>query len=464
LFGLCGVLFISVGVGVCLGGGSDPTPVVPVPTPVAPVIPAPTPPSSHHIRYQNLLPGHIGKAGEQPPNGKIELPIETGPELSLGECIAIALDRQPTIKAMQASIKASETGYQALLNFGTTATIISPDLEIRKQQAQRGLAAALSDCQKVRNEVIQDVTRLYYLAVFAKQSGMVADNIVSLLEEMASLIEKILNSKVPVDQLGGLTVAKLRVVQMGVLTTKKLSGEAAIGRQQALAALREAMGVDERCFAFRVKDTELPVMSQDIPVTLETVVELALARRPELALAAAGVDVFRLEVYAQGKLPFSRKVPTFASGGDLHSKDVPATIRAKEYRPGGIMPEMPTQLVGTKYDRVERAMAYSEKAEQVYEKARNLVVLEAQNAFYEYKLANENLIYSKAQVELANDLFKRTRENVDNIKEKDQIVQAYITVGKVQADYTKAILDHVLALAALERITAGGVQPAFPGR
>ena len=55
-------------------------------------------------------------------------------------------------------------------------------------------------------------------------------------------------------------------------------------------------------------------MQQSAEITREIVVEQAMARRPELALAAAGVDVFRLEVYAQGKIPFKRVVPTFASG------------------------------------------------------------------------------------------------------------------------------------------------------
>src|SRR3974390_2955034 len=122
-------------------------------------------------------------------------------------------------------------------------------------------------------------------------------------------------------------------------------------------------------------------MKQQIARTKELVVEQAVARRPELALAAAGVDVFRLGVYAQGKIPFKRVVPTFASGADLHSKEIPQAIRGKEYRPGAITPEMPTQLVGSKYDRVARAMFFSQKAEALYESAHSLVVLEAENGF-----------------------------------------------------------------------------------
>ena len=189
-----------------------------------------------------------------------------------------------------------------------------------------------------------------------------------------------------------------------------------------------------------------------------------LNTRPELALAAAGVDVFRLEVYAQGKIPFKRVVPTFASGADLHSRDIPQTVRGKEYRPGGIIPEMPTQLVGSKYDRVCRAMAYSQKADAVYKSAHSLIVLEAENGFFELELATEKLRQAKEKHDLAVDLQKYTLKNLPNIKAKDQAFQVQVLVAKAKSDYVEAVFQHLLALSALERITAGGITPAFPGR
>ncbi len=465
VLGLSGVLFLSVTLGVCLGGGADTYPIIPASAPVNPVIPAPIPPSSHHIRYQDLLPSHLDRVGAATAvTADVEPIVESGPELSLGECIAIALERQPSLKAVRASAATSEAGYRALTNFGTVGTIISPDLEIRKQQAQRGLAAASAECQKAHNEVIQDVIRMYYSSIYAKQQGVLANSMVERLEDLAKLIQKILDSKVPLSELGGLNREKLLTVRIGVVTAKELRLKAVEGQKQALAALRQIMAVDEKSFPFRIKDQELPVMSQNIPITKAIVVEQALARRPELALAAAGVDVFRLEVYAQGKIPFKRVVPTFASGTDLHSREIPQALRAKEYRPGAIMPDMPTQLVGSKYDRVERAMGYSKKAEAVFESAQGLITLEAENAFFEYELANEKLILATEQRDYAEDLQNRIRENQENTKAKDQIVQAEITIAKVQSDYNEAVFEHILALAALERITAGGIRPALPGR
>jgi outer membrane protein TolC len=448
------------------GGGEPP---VPPTAPVLPIIPAPVAPSGHLIRYQNLIPVQATKPADQDKHGKQDknaLPAaeETGPELTLGQCIAVGVERHPSLKAVQASTAASQAGFRALTKFGTVGTLLSPDLDIRKQQAQRGLAGSAGEYQKVHNELVQDVTRMYFTAVYARQQQAIADDVVEQLEDLASLIKDILEKSKTPEDLAGLTPGKLLTVQIGLREARSLRAEAIVGRKRAMAGLRQTMAVEMETFPFRVKDSELPIMKQSADITREMVVEQALARRPELALAAAGVDVFRLEVYAQGKIPFKRVVPTFASGADLHSREIPHAMRGKEYRPGGIIPEMPTQLVGSKYDRVCRAMAFSQKADAVYESAHSLIVLEAENGFFELELATEKLRLAKEKHDLAIDLQKYTRQNIQNIKAKDQVFQVEVLVAKAQSDYVEAVFQHLLALSALERITAGGISPAFPGR
>jgi len=389
---------------------------------------------------------------------------ESGPELSLGECIAIALERSPNLRAERASLAATQSGFTALMKFGTVGTLVSPDLSVRKQQAERGLAAAAASYQKVHNDVVYDVTRLYYTAVYAKQQEAIAAEVTDYLEAMVKLVRTILDTTADPKDLAGLNEGKWLTMRIGLAQAKELRQTARIGRRQALAALRQVMAVDEANFPFRPKDTELPLMDQRATVTKEKVVELALAQRPELALAAAGVDVFRLEVYAQSRIPFRRVVPTFAAGADIHSRDIPQAVRTKDYRPGAITPEMPTQLVGSKFDRVCRAMNFSEKADAIYENARSLVKLDAENAFYEFELASEKLRIAEQKFKDGKDLQQRTRDMQDSVKEKDLLVQAYIVSIKAQSDYVEAVYQHLLALAALERITAGGICPKFPGR
>jgi outer membrane protein TolC len=451
------------------GKQPDPPMVPTAPTVPAPVVgkgknplpaPAPLPLAQNGQKNGN---GKNKENGEE--KGVGERYPETGPELTVGECIAIAVERQPALAAVKASTAATEAGYKALTNFGTVGTFLSPDLDIRKQQAQRGLMATSAEYQKLHNEVVQDVTRLYYTAVYAKQQQQLAELVVLRMQLLVDVGEQLLkNTKDPKD-LEGFNTLKLQIMRDGLLQAKKLFATAALGRQKALAGLREVMGVDARSFPFQIADTAMPVMKQAVELKRERVVELALERRPELVLAAAGVDAFRLEVYAQGKIPFKRVVPTLASGADIHAKEIPPTIRTPtEYRPGGIIPEMPPQLVGSKYDRVCRAMAFAQRAEAVYEKARNLIIVEAETTFFDFEQASEYLTLARQRFELSKDIQQRARDAADTTKAKDQLLQAEVVAAKAQSDYLQAVHEYLLALAGLERVTAGGIRPEFPGR
>jgi outer membrane protein TolC len=427
------------------------------PAPTAPTIPTPTV-RTHATGYQalNQPPTPLPVPNAEPKTEPAKIP-----ELTLGECITIALERQPAIQAVRKRMEATEASLRGLNGIGRIGQVFSPDLPVRKEQASRGITAAAADLQKVHNEVVQDVTRLYYSVVYARQQEYFADDVAGQLEVLVKIMRDIVNSKMPEN----LTNLKLDVAEIGLDDARTIRKQTQIGREQAMAALREAMAVCDTDFPFRVKDEGLPLMEQKEPLPKEKVIELALERRPELALAAAGVDAFRLEVYAQGRLHFRRAVPTLASGADIHAQEVPQALRTlKDYRPGAIPPEMPPQLVGTKYDRVSRAMAYSQRAESVYEKARNLVVLEAETGFYDLDLASHRLNLAKDKNERGKSMTTYVTENFRTSKEKDVLFQVYVAGSKARADFVEAVYQHILALAAIERITAGGVCPKFPGR
>ena len=59
----------------------------------------------------------------------------------------------------------------------------------------------------------------------------------------------------------------------------------------------------------------------------------------------------------------------------------------------------------------------------------------------------------------------RTREGFDNPNaEKDRLMLGYAQAAEGSSEYVEAVFQYLLALAALERVTAGGVKPAFPCR
>lgn len=411
-----------------------------------------------------LALGGPSRAAQNPPAGNgADKPAENLPVLSLGDCIGIAVVRQPALGAVRASQQATAAGQNALANIGRLGSLLSPDLDVRRQQSARGVAAAAADVQKLHNEIVHDVTLLYYKAVYARQQAAFAEEVVEQVDTLVAIARRLLQAKTEVV----MTETKLNVMLLGLADAKKLLLEAQQGEKRAFAALREVMGVGADEFRFRLRDEELPLMRQDVPLTRERVVEMALCQRPELVLAAAGADVFRLEVYAQDRIGFRRTVPTFASGSDIHARMVPPGSRdpGTDYRPEPILPEMPVQLVGSKADRVARALWFSERTDKFYDKIRGLIRLEAENAFFNFETAAGQLVIAKGQDETAKKLMEWVQANLTNQRvEKTELADQYSRAARAQAAYVESVLKYLLALNALERVTAGGVRPAFPGR
>ncbi len=400
----------------------------------------------------------------KPLNGQpTPVPPPTGQTHTLGECLAIGLANRPSIKAAQHSLNATALGYRALTKLSPVADIIQPDLPIRRKQSMRGISLAAADVEKARQETIYDVTRLYYTYVYARQQEHAVTDVIESMEVYYKVAKQIVDEGLGGKGPGGKRIDNFTLYgllnMIGEIRLLKLKAE--IGRMAALDALKEAMGVDS-CYEFVPRDTELPIMAGT--VTKEQVVELALCRRPELIMASVGVDVFRLEVEAQAKNSRSRKVETLAAGSDLHAKLIPLAERDVDYRPGAVAPEMPTILVGKVEDRVARANEFACRQDAVYEAAVNLIKLEAANAYLNWLAASRRL-------DEAKQMYERSRKQVEEAKaaatarqDPELVVNSEAVVGRAQAAYVEAVFEHLKALAALERVTAGGLPAAFPGR
>ena len=91
---------------------------------------------------------------------------EPARELSLGECIAIAAERQPSLKAAWASRDATVIGRQALYNIGPIGSVLSPDLRVRdlSETDVNKLRQAIEKDHRVegalRTEIAMNIKRL----------------------------------------------------------------------------------------------------------------------------------------------------------------------------------------------------------------------------------------------------------------------------------------------------------------
>jgi outer membrane protein TolC len=322
--------------------------------------------------WLTLFPAKSSASDEAP-----ALPAVTRMELSLEECIALALQKQPNLLAARASLANAEAGLRALNALRFPATL-ARELPVRRAQACVGIQAAVAALDQAERETVYAVTRNYFTVRYAKQQEREAGEVVKNLELIIDTATRYITA-------GGKNITEAEVdraaVYQAMAEARRI--QSAVGAQRALAALREAIGMGPNC--------ELQVSEKDLPrpaaqPVREQIIALALERRGDLGQVNAFVKLTALEVQAQQLNP-RQQVNTFAAGGDIHAQPVPPGYHNGEYRPGGLLPEMPVLLVGPRAERAARACALRARADAVAEKTANLIVLEAEDAYRRWEEA-----------------------------------------------------------------------------
>jgi outer membrane protein TolC len=230
--------------------------------------------------------------------------------------------------------------------------------------------------------------------------------------------------------------------------------DAAMGVERATAALREAIGLDAQS-SLQVALGQLP--ESQLTVSREEIISLALARRPEIVQASNAAQVTCLEIEAQGTT-HRPNFHTFAAASDIHAKSIPQGISNSEYRPGAVGPEMPTTLVGSRAARMDRARAFYTRAEAVVDKTRILIGLEAEDAYLKWLEASRKVPQTKEAAEKGSKLADDTRKDFggDQKVKPEDVLTNEVLAAQARAQHNEALYQRALALAALERVTAGG--------
>ena len=372
------------------------------------------------------------------------------PRLTLPDCLRIAAEQQPALAGHRASLAAAEA-QQAGLEQIPVPNFLSRELCIRRKQAGMGVTIASAGLDQAQQETIYAVTRTYFSVLFARKQEAVAREAIAKLRVSRQNAERLLKAGNPEFVVTRSDVDKLDVY-IALAETKQV--EATQGVQRAVAALREAMGVGLDSGLEPIEDT-IPFVKRDID--RNEMVALALARRGEMVQAGTVAGVVDLEVQAQCA-NHHLTVRTFAAVVDIHAKQIPQGVSNGEYRPGALGLEMPTTLAGPRSARVERARNLQDRANAVVDKTRNLITLEVEDAFLKWREAARKV----ALLERTPDVASKLADNLQtrfaekgNVPAED-VVRSYLVASQAQAQYNEAVYQHALALAALERVTAGG--------
>jgi outer membrane protein TolC len=386
-----------------------------------------------------------GPAPAQPPAPAAAARVLT---LSLSECLHLAVERQPRIAAQRAGLAAAEDGKRALDALRFPATL-DHEIPVRRKQAALGVGAATAGLDEAERETAYAVNRTWFTVLYAREQERVARGVVARLSETHAAARRALE--------GGARDAtdadvERSAVYLRLAETKRT--QATQGVKRALAALREAIGLGA--------DVTLDVPAGRLPVPearpdRDEVVRAALARRGDLIQANVFAQVACLEVEAQATSILQR-MQTFAAGSDIHARQVPQGLRDGEYRPGAVPPEMPTLLAGSRLERVKHAQSLSDRARAVAEVTRNLVTLEAEDAFLRWEEAAQQARQAREAADAGDKLADGlSKDHAAGLKVTlEGVINAQVLASQARSQYNEYVYRQILALADLERVTAGG--------
>jgi predicted transcriptional regulator len=406
-------------------------------------------------------------------------PSKSSGPMSLDACIDLGYQHQPALAAARASLSAAQSGQRGLDRL-IIPRLIQKDLPIRQQQACQGVTIAGAALTQAEAEMRYAVTRNFFTVQYIRSQQQVVADVLRSLENGHARATKIfeaaeLNTKITQIDLDSIKL------QIGLVEQKK--SQADNGMLKALAALREAMGLGYD-YPLEIAVVDLPQAVYETKTTVEKdgkddkgkvtkvkVVEItyhptysfnkaelinaAIANRPEMSQANAASVVFELEVQAQSMNRGYRQ-PTFAQGGDPHVQPIPQGRANGEYSPGAFGLEAPSMLAGRKADRVQRARDLLDRARAVVDKANNLVSLDVEVQYLKWQEAVDDIqslkrIYKTAQVMPDRVMkFMQGKELTGAA-----IIQANTVAIHVRTSLNEEMHVHALALAGLERATAG---------
>lgn len=383
-----------------------------------------------------------------------ELPPAPGPPLpaatlTLAECVRLALERHPRVAAQRTSLVAAEDGKRGIEALRVPVVLV-PELPFRRQQFGLGVLAAAAGLDQAERETVYAVTRTYFTVLYAREQQEVARGVVERLAATREAAQEALEAGVR-----DVTAADVNRTTVYMRLAQTRQTQAAQGVKRALVALREAIGLGPGA-ALDVPSDRLP--EPETTPRRDEIVSAALARRGELAQAGIFAQSACLEVEVQASNVHKRKMETFAAGTDIHALQIPAGTHNSEYRPAAVPPEMPALLIGSQPERVQHARSLKVRAETMVETTRNLIALEAEDAFLRWE--DETLEARRAREaaeagdKLAGDLRKDFTSG-QKVRVED-VVTAQVLASQARSQYNESLYRQILALADLERVTAGG--------
>ena len=294
-----------------------------------------------------------------------------------------------------------------------------------------------------QNELIYSVDEVYWRIVSLSEKLKLAAHYRQMLLRLVSDLENIHSEGIITKN--DLLKAKLKLSESDMLLLKAKNG-----MEISKMVLCQMTGIQ---YSAGVSLTDS--LSITDPTVLNYIVNQdAVAERPELKILGKNIDIARSGV----KLMLSRYLPNIAlNAGYTFMNPNPYNGLAKEFGSDyniGVVCNIPIFHFGDKKHTLEAARIEQETATLKLEESKELIVLQLQQAVYQYAESIKKIDYASLALDQAKDNLKYTEDNFnEGIMKTSDLLEAQVLWQKAWSDFIDARNDQQMSVSNLKKVT-----------
>ncbi|MGB9836095.1 MAG: TolC family protein [Candidatus Saccharicenans sp.] len=331
--------------------------------------------------------------------------------------------------------------YQMSLSF-SVPIFTSGKLLSGYRQAQYNYQATQESIEQARQETIFNVKKAFYGYLLARR-------FVEVAEESVGLAEKHLTNVKNLYEVGMATKLDLLRAEVQLANLKPQLIRARNSLEVAELALKNLLGLDLNQ-PIKIKGE---LSFEDQKIDLEEAVRKALVNRPELHQ----LNYQRQMAHEMFKLARAADLPTLAIGGTLNYWANNLNFRKntwENYYTISLVLNVPIFNGFANQAQAARATAMSRQLEYSLKGLTENIKLEVQQAVLNYQQAKEALLSQEKNVEQAAEAVRLAELNFsEGLATTLDVTSAQVALSQARTNYAQALYDCLMALAQLERAT-----------
>jgi outer membrane protein len=311
------------------------------------------------------------------------------------------------------------------------------------KQARIGVEIATREVHRSNLQVVQDVKRYYYAALYTQQLVELAEDITLSFEVLQDITQAFFDG-------GSRSVNKLDLLRsrlahaMAQATLAELKSK----HKAALSALSFAMGLDWR--------QEIQLGADSYPADLEAdsldrLIEQALAFNPEIEKLALAVDAYgaKIDEANSGYYPTLALVGSFDGFNNNLDGGLDNEVNRRSWMIG-IGLRINLFEGGRTKHKVSAAKSERAKMEQQHLLVNNAVAIQVKSLFLQVQAAQEQIGITKSSLATSKENRKLTdRAYQTGAVETQSVIEANLFDAMIQANHYRAKHDQALYLAEI---------------